>query len=515
MRRNKLFYIYLSMAIILLSCNEDKEPIPEEPLGQVRLNLISDKDVKGEKFDLSILDNSGKTIESITNTSEPPEYIKLEKGAYKISISSQNKEFNNFGDIVFSGVSDLFEISRSDTLEVSVNLNFDQPLGQVKIKLSGVDYENEFFTLYTLDNDSILVETQSDLQNVSPYIALETGSYQYAVQSRLRDYITVEDLVFSGYSQGFSIEKGDTLLVNINLSLDNRHGWISVPNVPIRERYASSSFIIGNKVYIGFGSSFSNGIFQDWWVYSIETNTWRQLANFPEGKRFSSLSFTIGNYGYVCLGHAENNSYLLELWEFNSDTESWSQLTDFPGSPRSSPTAFVIGDKAYVGSGISNGITSLNDFYEYDQANNQWTKISDFNGVATYGFTSFAIGNTGHLMAGVINNDERTKRQIVFNSTNETWSELPLFPGAERLNGLGFTIDGKGYFGLGSITNNKAGTDLWVYNPSDATWQETDRFVGEPRFSAIHGSNGSVGYFGFGLKGNNQYKDLYLYYPSN
>lgn len=508
-------YIYIILSIILLSCNDDKDPIPEEPIGQVNLSLISEKEIAGKTFDLQILDNNGSTIESITNISETPEYIGLGDGSYRISLSSQNQDFTTFGDLVFNGISDLFEISRSDTLEISISLDFDKPLGKIKIELSGSDIDDAFFSLITLDSDSNVLETQTGINEIPPYLTLETGSYQYAIQSSSRSYTTVEDLVFSGYSKGFSIGEGDTLTLSIDVSLADRKGWIGVPNVPMTERFASSSFIIDNNIYIGFGSSFSNERFQDWWVYSIENNSWRQLDDFPDGKRFASLSFSIGTKGYICLGLDEFTTTLTELWEFDTETESWTKLSDFPGVSRSNATVFVIDDSAYIGSGIANGTTSLKDFHVYDATNNSWSTISAYGGAATYGFTSFVIDDSGYLVGGVINNAERTSRHITFNSSSEDWDELPSFPGTERLDGIGFTIDGKGYFGLGNIDNSTAGIDLWVYDATDSQWIEVDSFVGEPRFSTIHGSNGSLGYFGFGEKGNKEYNDLYLYYPTD
>ncbi len=513
--------VYLIIVIALVSCSEDIEPIPEEPLGRVRLSLIGDKEIVGEILTINILDNSGSVLKSINSISAPPsEFIELDEGSYRISISSQNQEFSNFGDLVFNGISDLFDISRSETLEISVNLIFDEPLGQVKIELSGLDTDNETFSLISLDADSTVVATEENLLEISDYLALEDGTYQYAIQSTLRNYNTVDDLVFSGYSAEFSIAKGDTLLLDINIGLDDRKGWVRIPNVPIGERFAAASFIIENNIYIGFGSSFSNERFQDWWVYSIDDNTWERLADFPDGRRFASLSFSIGSKGYICLGYDENATQLSELWEFDPATESWAQLNDFPGVGRSSGAVFVIDNRAYVGSGIANGVNPLGDFYSFDQSNNEWNQISNFIGDPTYGFTSFAIGDVGYLVGGVTNTtgeigqDVRTRQYAEYNSSNQTWAELSPFPGDERLEAVGFSIGGNGYFGLGSIDNNTAGTDFWVYNPTDGTWQETDSFIAEPRFSTIHGSNDSVGYFGFGQKGNSQYNDLYLFYPS-
>ena len=521
MKKNqcRISFLFLITSILFNSCKEIENPIPEgplSPLGQVRVELIGDERNDDELFNLIVSDDKGEVYKAISNLQQTPDYIELNDGIYQIYLKSKNTEIRNSGDIVFQGLSETFEIHRSDTLDIQISLTYDEPKGQVRLQLAGYGIKDEPFAISVLNEDSIVIESLTDLVEIPDFIELEDGAYQIAVQSELRQATAIGEVVFSGISNRLEISHSDTLDIEVNITreVQELQGWYAVPDVPLSPRFAPSSFIIGDNIYIGFGANLNNERLQDWWVYSIINNSWKQLPDFPGGKRFATVSFSIGDKGYVCLGYDENTSNLLEFWEFDSKSETWKRLDDFPGSQRTSAAVFVIGSKAYLGSGLANGSTSLTDFYVYDQETNQWSEVPAFSGEATYGFTSFVIDGNAHLMAGVINNDQRTQRHIVFDPENEKWTEISPFPGAERLEGLGFSINGKGYFGLGNITNNYAGADLWVFNPESQSWQEAEAFTGEPRFSSIHGSNSSVGYFGFGQKGMDQFSDLYIFYPA-
>jgi hypothetical protein len=56
-------------------------------------------------------------------------------------------------------------------------------------------------------------------------------------------------------------------------------------------------------VVIGkFMSDWGDGVsgnFNDWWVYTIATDTWRQLPDFPGSQRHHPFYFGIGMRGWV------------------------------------------------------------------------------------------------------------------------------------------------------------------------------------------------------------------------
>ncbi|SHG47181.1 Galactose oxidase, central domain [Chryseolinea serpens] len=343
--------------------------------------------------------------------------------------------------------------------------------------------------------------------------ALEPGEYKVSIRSKRSEVLQITDHLFSGTSDFFVITSAQTIDIPVPTHAEPFEQWVRVADAPFSPRYGSTSFIIDSTIYVGLGANFLNERFQDWWSYSIATNTWTQLRNFPGAKRFATLGFSANDKGYVCLGYAEDNSNLIELWEYNPVDDSWERLADFPGDGRSSATAFVLDDKIHVGSGIRNGYISLLDFYAYDRIQNKWSGIVDFPGDSTYGFTSLTINNTSHLLAGVVDNDVRTKQHFIYNAATG-WAQQPDFPGEARLEGVAFGINGIAYFGLGSIDNNTPGRDFWKFDPENSAWTQVDDFVGQRRFIMMSGSNGYIGYAGLGYYGNTMYNDLYLYFPA-
>lgn len=134
-------------------------------------------------------------------------------------------------------------------------------------------------------------------------------------------------------------------------------------------RQGAVGFAIGNKGYIGLGTSGENGLLQnDLWEYDTDLGVWTSKADFPGSARFAAAGFAIGNNGYVIGGSNGEESYG-DFYEYNSLTNSWTQKSDFPGAPRVYSVGFSIDNKGYVGTGSegNNGGTSLSDFWVFGQ----------------------------------------------------------------------------------------------------------------------------------------------------
>src|SRR4051812_8442371 len=92
--------------------------------------------------------------------------------------------------------------------------------------------------------------------------------------------------------------------------------WAGKSALPGVSRTESSSFVIGNKLYVIGGLSSSLNPLNDFWEYNMATDTWTQKANFPGPARFSAVSFAVGNRGYYGTGDT-GAGFLEDMWMYD------------------------------------------------------------------------------------------------------------------------------------------------------------------------------------------------------
>jgi N-acetylneuraminic acid mutarotase len=97
--------------------------------------------------------------------------------------------------------------------------------------------------------------------------------------------------------------------------------WIQRANFPGAGRQAPISFTIGSKGYIGTGFG-ANGNMNDFWEYDPGSTpggpgTWTQKSNIGGAGRFSPIGFSIGNKGYVGTGTTIGVVKTNDFWEYN------------------------------------------------------------------------------------------------------------------------------------------------------------------------------------------------------
>lgn len=172
------------------------------------------------------------------------------------------------------------------------------------------------------------------------------------------------------------------LLVASSVIGSAQENWTAKAPFPPGGRWASFSFSIGNKGYIGTGVNNDGAIQADNWEYDPATDSWMQKADFGGGIRYLTTSFSVGGKGYVGTGVSGSYLWHADMWAYDPAANTWSRKNDFPGGPRLSAVAFTIGSKAYMGTGNyrpspSVDATYLNDFYEYNPLYDTWSRKSD------------------------------------------------------------------------------------------------------------------------------------------
>ena len=212
---------------------------------------------------------------------------------------------------------------------------------------------------------------------------------------------------------------------------------------------------------------------------------WMQASSFEGIARGNATSFVIGDKVYLGMGFnsAQTNTalnyYLQDFWMWDTTKDFWKQLADFPGQPRIGAVSFVINGKGYMGCGY-NGITSLKDFWEFDPAtgtNGTWTQKADFaantgiNDMARYGEVGFSLGNLGYVGTGKLINGNNMRDFYQYDPTSNTWTQIASMGGDGRTGAVAWTYNGKAYVTTG--TNNGLNLiDLWVYDPATSAWTQ-------------------------------------------
>ena len=125
-----------------------------------------------------------------------------------------------------------------------------------------------------------------------------------------------------------------------------------------------------------YGFVVSGSYLEDVYKYDKLNDTWLQLQDFPGIGRGYSYGVAIGDKAYVGFGSTSNGTYPIDWWEYDMIMDIWTQKTNFPGDGRNHPAMIVVDNKIYMGCG-SNNNGNLGDWWEYDVGNDIWTQKTD------------------------------------------------------------------------------------------------------------------------------------------
>jgi hypothetical protein len=155
--------------------------------------------------------------------------------------------------------------------------------------------------------------------------------------------------------------------------------WTMMGESPLGKRYGSTIVVVGDKVYAGLGwelTTFGGQTFRnykrDWKVFTVGSSWAAAKAEFPGDLRSLTENFVIGDNIYVGFGshYSSNNNpsttRYRDLWKYNINSNSWGRVADYPGIMEpglnqyfGSLSAFALGNSAYVVTG------GLNEFWRF------------------------------------------------------------------------------------------------------------------------------------------------------
>jgi N-acetylneuraminic acid mutarotase len=244
--------------------------------------------------------------------------------------------------------------------------------------------------------------------------------------------------------------------------------WKEVAPFPGGARYRVTSFVIGDKAYVGCGftSNTSNYSWRDdFWSYDPQKNLWTSIANLPisystppsPSNNISNIGLSVNGKGYIV-----RNTLKANFWEYNPDLDSWSSLPDLPKagneiSPQQPVTGFVINNRLFIYS--IDGGPIPNQLREYDFVSKEWIKRAEHYITNTIGFS---VSGNGYLN----DFDDLYKYDLMSN----TWNLIPEhafnkkieWPNVFVINDKAYLVGGTFYSDTYIYTNYY---DLWEFDP--------------------------------------------------
>jgi hypothetical protein len=226
------------------------------------------------------------------------------------------------------------------------------------------------------------------------------------------------------------------------------NSWAEVAPFPGGQRAGATSFVIGDKAYVGLGGGAPN----DFWSYSPQSNSWSQISDFPF-ESYMARGFSVNGKGYVLRREATDN-----FWEYDPNLNSWTSLENIPTGgefyPHLPDAGFVIDDRLFIYS--ADATTGPNQLWEFDFVNNEWlnrAEPEENDYLINYWTSGFSVNGNGYIRGDLF--------LYKYIPTSDTW--IPNLDGApgERNLSIVFVIGNKAYFG----TSFSGAYDLWEFDP--------------------------------------------------
>lgn len=269
-------------------------------------------------------------------------------------------------------------------------------------------------------------------------------------------------------------------------------------------RFGAVRFVIDDEVYVGLGEAGAGNYPIDFYRYDGSSGQWTPIADFPGGGREFGIGYANNGKGYVGLGSSfigANTTVFEDFWQYDPQTNSWTQLGNFDGGKRAKAIAFSVGGSAYIGTGITDQFEDTNDFWKYDPANDSWILQPDMsNFPARFGATFAVLNDKAYMGGGAEVGPVKFSDLWVFDPANASQGWMPLQDDPSQLlafeSGAGFGLGDKVYFGYGLSKNYVVEFDLLANSATDLG----DLLgVGDPlRYGPIGFAMDGKGYIGLG-----------------
>lgn len=305
--------------------------------------------------------------------------------------------------------------------------------------------------------------------------------------------------------------------------------WLQKANFPGIARAKSTSFMIGNKIYVLGGVANSGAILTDFWEYDITTNAWTVKPAFPGEERYGATAFILNGKGYISCG-GNDNGYLWDLWMYDPAFGTWAQRAGLPNgqaqheNQRVEPYSFVANGKAYLGGGNgfvfmpnSTGNIAFYDLWEYDPLINQWSPKADVPDFMGRNMSiTVSINNKGYVGLGCnVNQNANHTSFWEYDAANDSWTSKAAFPTNFATDAGAFVINSELYVVGGvNLTPVSLSNQFYKYDIATDTWSALPNFTGGAIAGEFVVSNGTTAYCGTGYNSSIVTRNDLWQYPA-
>jgi N-acetylneuraminic acid mutarotase len=205
---------------------------------------------------------------------------------------------------------------------------------------------------------------------------------------------------------GFGSDQDNNALNDLWVFDPDNNSWTELASCPCSGRVHPAFIAHQGKIFVGMGNG-NAGNLNDWWEYDMPTNTWSEKPDFPDLPRHHPYQFAIDNYIYTGLGHGSSingNLNIFDEWyRYDPQAETWDQMATLPAEGRVAGTQFSYDGKGYVlsGDGDNHSYMTTGEFWEYDPAIDQWNAMPPHPGTSRWAPTSFVIDDYIYFMTGL------------------------------------------------------------------------------------------------------------------
>lgn len=230
--------------------------------------------------------------------------------------------------------------------------------------------------------------------------------------------------------------------------------WTQLADFGGGVRFAGVMQPANGSLYAGFGASGSTPMsiplpgltyFNDWWKYTVSSNTWTQMASCPAVARYSMCSFVIGNDIYIGGGGNAGSNSLRDFWRYNTTADTWTQIANYPATVPNTTfvqqNSFSLNGYGYVGCSYSR------QFSKYDPTTNSWGFMANYYYQPIAGGTFVYDSNTAYILGG----DDAGPRNMVigYASNQDFWAKSLDYTFLAREDSTIWVLSGSVYAGFG------------------------------------------------------------------
>jgi len=294
--------------------------------------------------------------------------------------------------------------------------------------------------------------------------------------------------------------------------------WTQLNDFPGTARASATSFVVGDKAFICFGRSGwkGDGFLKELWEYDSQTDIWTRKSDYPGPARVKAVAGVIGTKAYIGMGSIgvyDESKLFNDFWEYDTQTDTWSQKASFPGEGRNDMFCTAVNGAIYTTMGFTVYKRS-DETWRYDPQSDIWTQMpkNPYNASNIAGFT---IGNSFYVGTGFrgYNMDIFYR----FQTDIQKWTRMADLPDPRMLSN-GVAVNDKGYILLGRYWNGAQNggrllSDIVEYDPATNSWTKRGNFPGGARQNAVVFSIGEKGYVVMGEDDKERKSDVWMFRP--